>query len=88
MTATVALKERNISTVYYGEQSISYLAPRIWKLHSFFFISIVFFEPRLVMLMNFDISASNMLIIQFKVYKHTEAQIFWENNRENNRSIV
>ena len=25
-------KEKNISTVNYGEQSISYLAPRIWKL--------------------------------------------------------
>ena len=28
----ITFKERNISTVYYGEQSISYLAPRIWKL--------------------------------------------------------
>ena len=26
------LKENNINTVHYGEQSISHLAPRIWKL--------------------------------------------------------
>ena len=30
----------------------------------------------------------NTLFYKHKVYKHAEAQIFWENNREDNRFIV
>ena len=31
LRSDTVFKEKNISTTYYGQQSISYLAPRIWK---------------------------------------------------------